>query len=852
MVNVQNQGTASFTIAGSLGKGTSSPFTLDVPTTSVSPGGSATVAVMPAQMPAVVAAVPGDFGDTLTITTTAAGDSPHVITLAQGAAGAILAFDNSSIPFGNIPVSASQSAMFTVTNTGNSTAHVTLQSSNAVFAVSPSTSTAVAATSSLSGTLTFSPTNTTPQTGTVTAAIDPQDVLCQPLPAGITATGTGQNGGVLLSTTSLDFGKVDCGSKAASQTFTLTNSGNAPLTYDAPSLGKSPSPYMMSPSTGGSLTAGQAVTFTVTPNAIPTTSTVQPDFYADTITFTTNVIADAAHVVNLHMTAYGSILSFSPASLDFGNVPVTQTGTGSFSIVNAGNATAHVTVASDNSAFGVPFTPTAVTSGTSASVNATFSPGTSTSAQSANVTMAAASADVLCAPLPSAPLTMTGTGTNGSVAYSPASLNFGLVNCGATAPAQTITFTNAGNQSYTITPALGKGAQSPYTLAVAPASGVVAAASGGTPGTATITVTPAAIPSVSSTPGDYGDTLTVSTTVTGDSAHQINLSEGASGAILAFTPTSISFPTTSVGAQSLFSLSVTNSGNSPATINFGSITSPVFTFDQAQVAPGSTSINPNAYFTPAGVQGYAGTAAMTVPAGTALCAPLPTAQISLTGTGIGTSTASVSPSTLDFGHVTCARTPGSKVVKLSNAGVNPFTWTATTGTSYYTVDGVSGTTGASGTLAGGSVVSLTIQPVTIPVSLSTSVAYDYYGDVLTISTTAPNDSPHTVSLVETATGAILSFAPSAVVVNHLAGAKTANFQVRNADSYQAAALTLTLNNPGPASLSLSPTTGSSISGAPMTATVTDTGVLAGSATVSVSASTPLCAPLPQPLQVTAN
>ena len=54
-----------------------------------------------------------------------------------------------------------------------------------------------------------------------------------------------------------------------------------------------------------------------------------------TFTITTSIAGDSPHVVNLHETAEGAILSFSPTSVAFGNDPVQTTASSPFGIVNA-------------------------------------------------------------------------------------------------------------------------------------------------------------------------------------------------------------------------------------------------------------------------------------------------------------------------------------------------------------------------------------------------------------------------------------------------------------------------------------------------------------------------------------
>ncbi len=167
------------------------------------------------------------------------GDTAHTVKLSQGAMGAVLAFDTTTIPFGSVPVSGTQSSGLRLTNSGNAAARVTLSVDNAAFSVSPSTQVSADAGTALSASASFSPTDTMHQVGALTVAT--MNPVCQPLPAAVMLSGTGQNGGVTLSPNALTFGPTNCGTTAAPRSFTLTNSGNSPLSWNA-SLGPSPSP----------------------------------------------------------------------------------------------------------------------------------------------------------------------------------------------------------------------------------------------------------------------------------------------------------------------------------------------------------------------------------------------------------------------------------------------------------------------------------------------------------------------------------------------------------------------------------------------------------------------------------
>ncbi len=252
-----------------------------------------------------------------------------------------------------------------------------------------------------------------------------------------------------------------------------------------------------------------------------------------------------------------------------------------------------------------------------------FSP-TAAGAQAATVTLSVPAGTVLCAPLPK--LSVSATGTKGTVALSTSQLDFGLVNCNSQSAAKSVVLSNTGTAAFNFTADLAGTAAEAYTLSAT--SGKV------DPGKQlTLTVTPPKIPADSAITVDlYGDLLTVSTDVFGDADHTIPIHLTARGAILTLTPGTAAFSDTTVGTSSSQTFSVTNSGNAPAAVSFN-VTSSVFSITpQAHATPAASSYSATAYFTPAAATSYSETVQMTIPTGTAICDTLP--SIDLDGDGI--------------------------------------------------------------------------------------------------------------------------------------------------------------------------------------------------------------------------
>ncbi len=139
MITIQNtapSGSASFDWTATLGKGAASPYGLNKAFGTVKASTSFTLLVSPAAVPQPSAVTPDLYGDTLTIHTTAPGDSDHVISLHETAQGVILAFNPVSINFGDVKLgttTADPAGAFQVVNSGNIPASITLFSTDGQF-----------------------------------------------------------------------------------------------------------------------------------------------------------------------------------------------------------------------------------------------------------------------------------------------------------------------------------------------------------------------------------------------------------------------------------------------------------------------------------------------------------------------------------------------------------------------------------------------------------------------------------------------------------------------------------------------------------------------------------------------
>lgn len=624
-LKVQNSGKADFNLTAALGGGGASPYSVSPTTAKVVAGGSVTLTVTPKQVPATSLTSADHLADTLTLTSTIPGDVPHLIKLHQTPHGARLTLSQSVIAFGDVPIKTTLSSPLTLSNAGNAPATVTLTSAGTAFSVSPSAAIQLGAGNSLAVSATFAPATAKIESGSVTLTTATSDVLCAPLPTQVALFGTGTNGALSLSDTALDFGETGCGATAAPQNLTLKNTGSGTFSYTAALTKGAGSPYTIAPSSG-TLAPWASATIKVSPKAIPAVSATTPGGYDDTLTITTSgIVGDTPHSIQLSQSADGVILAFpTGTAIAMGNVPAGSSSLAAFSLTNKGSATVAVSLAISNPLFTLDdLGPLTLWTSDVHAGDVDFSP-TAAGAQAATVTLSVPAGTVLCAPLPK--LTVSATGTKGTVALSTSQLDFGLVNCGSQAAAKSVVISNTGTAAFNFTADLAGTAAEAYTLSAA--SGKV------DPGKqVTLTVTPPKVPADSAVTANlYGDLLTVGTDVFGDADHTIPIHMTARGAILTVTPEMIAFSDTAVGSSRNQSFTVQNTGNAPAAVSFN-VTSSVFSITpQAHQTPATSGYNATAYFTPAAASAYTETVQLTVPAGTAICDTLPT--IDLDGDGI--------------------------------------------------------------------------------------------------------------------------------------------------------------------------------------------------------------------------
>ena len=184
--------------------------------------------------------------------------------------------------FGNTALGTSTSETFTIANSGNAALTVGTVSATGDFKVTSQPSTSVAAGGSTTFTVQFTPTASGTQSGTISFS-ENDTTTTSPFTFAVSGVGTvplikvtgGGNaisdGSTTTATTNdTDFGNAPLGGTPVSETFTIANSGTAPLTVGNVSIGgTNSSDFKVTSQPASSVAAGGSTTFTVqfTPTA---------------------------------------------------------------------------------------------------------------------------------------------------------------------------------------------------------------------------------------------------------------------------------------------------------------------------------------------------------------------------------------------------------------------------------------------------------------------------------------------------------------------------------------------------------------------------------------------------------
>jgi hypothetical protein len=398
------------------------------------------------------------------------------------------------------------------------------------FAESNNCATEVAAASSCTLSVTFTPTAEGVRSGQITI----QD-NASGSPHIISLSGTGSSSVVTFAPTSLTFSAQQTGTSSTAQSVTLTNSGNASLSI---SNAQATGDYSQTNNCPSTLPAGSNCTFniTFTPTAAGTRN--------GSVTLSDN-LSNSPQTVALTGTAYVTAITASPSSVTFGTQTLNTSSAAQVVTVTNASASA-VTVSSVVVAGDFAQTnncSTVAANGGTCSISVTFAP-TATGIRTGSLTI---SDNAQGSPL-TVSLTGTASATAGPIAtLSPTSLTFTAQQVETSGAAQTVTLTNSGTTALSISSIVVTGNYSqtnncPASLAAGSACAInvtfTPAVSGARTGTLTISDSATGSPQTVGITGTGSDfslaSSTGSDTVKAGSAATYNLTIAPLGGSFAY------------------------------------------------------------------------------------------------------------------------------------------------------------------------------------------------------------------------------------------------------------------------------------------------------------------------------
>jgi phosphatidylserine/phosphatidylglycerophosphate/cardiolipin synthase-like enzyme len=324
----------------------------------------------------------GSFGAMITLTDNVSG-SPQIVSLSGTGLVPVATLSGNSLAFSSAPTIASPLQFITLTNTGTATLNIssiTLGGTNpSDFAIAAGTNpcgTTLAASASCTISASFTPADATTYAATITVTDNATGS-----PQIINLSGTGTAPVASFSPGSLTFAATNVGVSSASQSFALTNTGNAALTISNIAVtGTAASSYSQTNNCTAPLvpTTGNC---TVYVTFDPTTSGP----LAAAISFTDNA-SGSPQTVGLSGTGIAPIASLGGTTLNFSSTPTVTSPLQFITLTNTGTATLNIssialggTNASDFAiAAGTNPCGTTLAPSASCTISATFTPTAAT------------------------------------------------------------------------------------------------------------------------------------------------------------------------------------------------------------------------------------------------------------------------------------------------------------------------------------------------------------------------------------------------------------------------------------------------------------------------------------------
>jgi alpha-tubulin suppressor-like RCC1 family protein len=435
-------------------------------------------------------------------------------------------------------------------------------------------------------------------------------------------------------------------------------------------------------------------------------------------------------------------------------------------------------------------------------------------------------------------------GTDGGIAgpakatIAETSVDFGGVDCGSSTENKSVVVKNDGASPLTWSAAL---AQLDAFGIDGPSSGTIP------PGqSATISISTKPVPTTAKAGDVEQTTLTITTSDPQKPTTTIPVKRTAQGAMFEVMPLVADFGDVPIQTQAPdVKLTVHNTGNKAASVSVIATGDFTATWEgspnEAILAPDAELKGALLRFKPSTNKMQQSTAKLAVKG--AVCGAVP--DIALRGTGLN-GVAGVSPGTLNYGLVDCGSQAVAQQVSVFNTGNAPFTFQATLGKGQSSPYALSAT---SGTVLPGNQIQILVTPKAIPQTSPTT--NNLYGDTLTITTSAIGDQPHTVSLEQTAKGAILTLGANAIAfgAQKVGSSPTQQLSLKN-EGNVSAPITITTSAPFSSASSLMLAGGASANLNVGYAPDPKNLGLPASGTLGISTNVNLCAPLPGAISVT--
>jgi hypothetical protein len=540
-ITVSNPGTATITLTSFVINGDFAQ-TNTCPTGSLAVGGSCSASVT------FTPSAGGTRSGNLTVTDSVPG-SPEVLALAGTGEAPAATLAPTSLTFSATNIGSTSAAQtVTLTNTGTGALTITSIAASAQYGETNTCGTSVAGGASCTISVTFTPTASGAETGTLTvtdgATNSPQTVAL---------TGTGNGPAVVLSPTTVTFGLQPFGSTSAIQKVTLTNGGNGSLSITKIATS---GPFAQTNSCGATLAAAASCTISV--DFAPVVSGAA----SGTLTITDNAGGSPQAVTLTGTGSAGGFASLTPVGgLTFASTSVGKSATAqTVTLKNTGNATLGITSITLTGTSAGDFTQTnncgsSLATNVSCAITVTFTP-TAAGNRSGAITVTSNGAG--------SPQSVALAGTGSStpiVTLSPASIDFGTPLIGSKT-VKTVTLTNSGNATLTVSSVTATG--SPGFTGISPTSNCTSVAAGASC-TITVTFDPSSSASVTGSVV-IADNATPAT-------QTIALSGSGTGPAVTLAPASLSFPGQAVKSTSTAQIvTLTNGGTSALSITSMTVT----------------------------------------------------------------------------------------------------------------------------------------------------------------------------------------------------------------------------------------------------------------------------------------